>query len=310
MIEGILVIGILVCLCLIYLMHLRIRQLSTELFNMKNRMELTDDELDRLVKDIEDFRERMGLNDPIHEQLFRYLAQILKFDFGNSYVDKQPVIRLIMERIPASLELTFAGMLVYFFVAIPLGLISAIKRFSIIDNIATFIAVMGQAMPIYWLGIMLIILFGVKLQILPISGRESLAHLILPAVTLGAFLTPIGMRLTRSAMIDVLNQDYIRTARAKGLSNLTIYVKHALKNAILPVIAVVFVQMGGLMSGAVVTETVFAWPGLGRLSAHAILAGDYPMERALVILFSTFVITANAVGDIFIAYIDPRIRMR
>ena len=262
------------------------------------------------VKDIEAFRERMGLNDPIHEQLFRYLAQILKFDFGNSYVDKQPVIRLIMERIPASLELTFAGMLVYFFVAIPLGLISAIKRFSILDNIATFIAVMGQAMPIYWLGIMLIILFGVKLQILPISGRESLAHLILPAVTLGAFLTPIGMRLTRSAMIDVLNQDYIRTARAKGLSNLTIYVKHVLKNAILPVIAVVFVQMGGLMSGAVVTETVFAWPGLGRLSAHAILAGDYPMVRALVILFSTFVITANAVGDIFIAYIDPRIRMR
>ena len=259
--------------------------------------------------DIEEFRQLMGLNDPIHVQLFRYLSKVLRLDFGNSYVSKQPVTRLILERIPASFELTFAGLLVYFCVAIPLGLISAIKRFSFIDNLATFLAVIGQAMPIYWFGIILIIFFGVKLQILPISGRESLLHLILPALTLGAFLMPIGMRLTRSAMIDVLNQDYIRTARAKGLSNLSVYCKHAMKNAVLPVIAVVFVQMGGLMSGAVVTETVFAWPGLGRLSAHAILAGDYPMVRALVILFSTFVIVANTIGDIIIAYIDPRIRM-
>jgi len=260
-------------------------------------------------KDIVEFRQMMGLNDPIHVQLFRYLGQVFRLDFGDSYVSKQPVTHRIAERIPATLQLTFAGLLVYFCFAIPLGIVSAVKRFSLIDNFATLIAVMGQAMPIYWFGIVLIIIFGVKLQILPISGRDSLAHLILPAFTLGAFLTPIGMRLTRSAMIDVLNQDYIRTAKAKGLSNLTVYFKHALKNAILPVIAVVFVQMAGLMSGAVVTETVFAWPGMGRLATHAILAGDYPMVRALVILFSTFVIVANTLGDILMAYLDPRIRM-
>ena len=169
---------------------------------------------------------------------------------------------------------------------------------------------MGQAMPIYWLGIMLIIFFGVKLQILPISGKGGFLHLILPAATLGTALAPIVMRMTRSAMSDVLNQDYIRTARANGLSNTTIYFKHAIKNAILPVIAIIFVQIGSLLSGAVVTETVFAWPGLGRLATTAILASDYPLVRALVIMFTIFVVIANLLGDIIIAQLDPRIRIK
>lgn len=261
-------------------------------------------------QDIEKFRTEMGLNDPIVTQWLRFLWQVARFDFGESYINKQPVTVLMLERLPATAQLTFAAFIFSLSVSITLGIVSAIKRFSWIDNLSTFLALMGQAMPIYWLGIMLIIYFGVKLQILPISGKGSFLHLILPAVTLGTALAPIVMRMTRSAMSDVLNQDYIRTARANGISNTTIYFKHAIKNAILPVIAIIFVQIGSLLSGAVVTETVFAWPGLGRLATTAILASDYPLVRALVIMFTIFVVIANLLGDIIIAQLDPRIRIK
>jgi len=261
-------------------------------------------------QDIEQFRTDMGLNDPLVTQLLRFLWQVARFDFGESYINKQPVTVLMLERLPATAELTFAAFVFSLSLSITLGIVSAIKRFSWIDNLSTFLAIMGQAMPIYWLGIMLIIFFGVKLQILPISGKGGFLHLILPAVTLGTALAPIIMRMTRSAMSDVLNQDYIRTARANGLSNTTIYFKHAIKNAILPVIAIIFVQIGSLLSGAVVTETVFAWPGLGRLATTAILASDYPLVRALVIMFTIFVVAANLLGDIIIAQLDPRIRIK
>lgn len=262
------------------------------------------------ARDIEKFRSEMGFNDPIILQLARFMVQVAKLDFGNSYINKLPVTTLILERLPASVQLTACAFLFSLCLSIPLGILSAIKRFSWIDNTSTFLALMGQAMPIYWLGIMLIILFGVKLMWLPISGRGGFLHLILPGITLGTALAPIVMRMTRSAMSDVLNQDYIRTARACGLPNIKIYFKHAVKNAILPVIAVIFFQIGSLLSGAVVTETVFAWPGLGRLAATAILAGDYPLVRALVILFTVFVVAANLVGDILIARLDPRIRIK
>ena len=261
-------------------------------------------------QDIEQFRTDMGLNDPLVTQWLRFLWQVARFDFGESYINKQPVTVLMLERLPATAELTFAAFVFSLSLSITLGIVSAIKRFSWIDNLSTFLAIMGQAMPIYWLGIMLIIFFGVKLQILPISGKGGFSHLILPAVTLGTALAPIIMRMTRSAMSDVLNQDYIRTAKANGLSNTTIYFKHAIKNAILPVIAIIFVQIGSLLSGAVVTETVFAWPGLGRLATTAILASDYPLVRALVIMFTIFVVIANLLGDIIIAQLDPRIRIK
>ncbi len=258
--------------------------------------------------DIEEFREKMGFNQPIIVQWAQFFGQVAQFDFGESYISKQPVIALISDRAPASLILTAAGFLVSIAIAIPLGVISAIKRFSIIDNIVTLFALLGQAMPIYWLGILLVILFGLRLGWLPISGNDTPKHLILPAITLGVSLIPIVMRMTRSAMNDVLEQDYIRTAKAFGISKASIFVKYGLKNAILPVIAVVFVQAGTLLSGAVVTETVFAWPGLGRLATTAILAGDYPLVRALVILSTVFVVFANLMGDILIAKLDARIR--
>jgi ABC-type dipeptide/oligopeptide/nickel transport system permease component len=194
-------------------------------------------------------------------------------------------------------------------VAIPVGVLAAIRRYSIIDNVATFSALMGQAMPLYWLGIMLIIVFGVWLEWLPISGSDSLVHLILPSVTLGAWILPINMRLVRSGMLDVLTKDYIRTARAKGLNERKVLIKHAFKNAAIPLVTVSGMQLSLLIGGAVVTETVFAWPGLGRLAVDSIRMGDYPVVQAIVVSFALCVVFGNFVADLVAALIDPRIRL-
>jgi ABC-type dipeptide/oligopeptide/nickel transport system permease component len=184
-----------------------------------------------------------------------------------------------------------------------------VRRYSLADNLATFVALVGQAMPLYWFGIMLIIIFGVWLHWLPISGSGSLAHLVLPAITLGSWMLPINMRLVRSGMLDVLNQDYIRTARAKGLTEKKVLIKHAFRNAALPLITILGMQIGLLLGGAVVTETVFAWPGMGRLAVDSIRVGDYPVVQAVVVVFAFFVIIGNLVADILAALIDPRIRL-
>ena len=194
-------------------------------------------------------------------------------------------------------------------VAIPVGVIAAIRRYSVLDNIATFAALVGQAMPLYWFGIMLIIIFGVWLGWLPISGSHSLVHLILPAVTLGSWILPINMRLVRSSMLEVLAQDYIRTARAKGIIERKVLYKHAFKNAAIPLVTVLGMQFGLLLGGAVVTETVFAWPGLGRLAVDSIRMGDYPVVQAIVVIFALCVILGNLAADILAALIDPRIRL-
>ena len=187
-------------------------------------------------------------------------------------------------------------------------MIAAIRRYSVMDNVATFIALMGQAMPLYWFGIMLIIVFGVWLGWLPVSGSDSLAHLILPAITLGSWVIPVNMRLVRSGMLDVLTQDYIRTARAKGLTEKKVLIKHAFKNAAVPLVTVIGTQFGLLLGGAVVTETVFAWPGLGRLAVDSIRMGDYPVVQAIVVVFALFVVVGNLAADMLAAFIDPRIR--
>jgi peptide/nickel transport system permease protein len=205
--------------------------------------------------------------------------------------------------------LALAALLVVNIVAIPVGVISAIRRYSLTDNIATFLALIGQAMPLYWLGIMLIIIFGIWLRWFPISGSDTLSHLVLPAVTLGSWILPVNMRLVRSGMLEVLSQDYIRTARAKGLAERKVLVKHAFKNAAIPVVTVLGMQLGLLLGGAVVTETVFAWPGLGRLAVDSIRMGDYPVVQAIVVVFAFFVVIGNLVADILAALIDPRIRL-
>jgi peptide/nickel transport system permease protein len=252
----------------------------------------------------------MGLDRPVIVQYLVFLKKIvLHGDFGNSFVSKTPALAMMLERVPATLSLSLMAVVLANALAIPMGIISAVKRYTIFDNLVTFLAIVGQAMPLYWLGIMLIIIFGVFLGWLPISGSDTIWHMILPAVTLGAWLLPVNMRLVRSGMLDVLNQDYIRTARAKGLLERKVMVKHAFKNAVIPLVTVTGMQLSLLLGGAVVTETVFAWPGLGRLAVESIRMGDYPVVQAIVVFFALCVVSGNLLADILTALIDPRIRL-
>jgi len=262
------------------------------------------------MEDIAIFKKQMGLDRPVIVQYFDFLRKvILHGDFGESFVAKIPAIELIVERLPATVQLAVAALIVINFIAVPVGMIAAIRRYSLMDNVATFTALVGQAMPLFWFGIMLIIIFGVWLGWLPISGSGTLLHLILPAVTLGSWILPVNMRLVRSGMMEVLNQDYIRTARAKGLAEKKVLIKHAFKNAAIPVVTVSGMQFGALLGGAVVTETVFAWPGLGRLAVDSIRMGDYPVVQAIVVIFAMIIVLANLTADIVAALIDPRIRL-
>jgi peptide/nickel transport system permease protein len=262
------------------------------------------------MEDIARFKKEMGLDRPVIIQYLSFVGKLVTSgDFGDSFVAKVPAMRLIKERFPATAKLALASLIFVTIISIPVGVISAIKRYSLIDNVATFIALVGQALPLYWFGIMLIIIFGVWLKLLPISGSSSIAHLVLPAVTLGSWILPINMRLVRSGMLDVLNQDYIRTARAKGLAERKVLVKHAFKNAAIPLVTVLGMQTGALLGGAVVTETVFAWPGLGRLAVDSIRIGDYPVVQAVVVIFALFAVMGNLIADILAAMIDPRIRL-
>lgn len=262
------------------------------------------------IKDIEIFKKQMGLDRPVIVQYGDFLYKaIFHGDFGQSFVAKVPALQLIAERLPATIKLTVVVMIFVNLVSIPVGMISAIRRYSLIDNVATFFALVGQAMPVYWFGIMLIIVFGVWLRWFPISGSDSLAHLVLPAVTLASWTLPVNMRLTRSGMLEVLTQDYIRTARAKGLTEKKVLIKHAFRNAAIPLITVLGMQIGLLLGGAVVVETVFAWPGLGSLAVNSIRIGDYPVVQAIVVIFAFFVILSNLAADILAALIDPRIRL-
>lgn len=262
------------------------------------------------VQDIAKFKKQMGLDRPVPVQYLDFLRKVvLHGDFGNSFMAKVPAAKLVRERLPATIELALAALILVNLVALPVGIISAIRRYSLLDNVATFTALLGQAMPLYWFGIMLIIIFGVWLRWLPISGSDTLAHLVLPAITLASWILPINMRMVRSGMLDVLNQDYIRTARAKGLMERKVLIKHAFKNAAIPVVTISGMQLGVLLGGAVVTETVFAWPGLGRLAVDSIRMGDYPVVQAIVVVFALFVVIGNLAADILAALIDPRIRL-
>jgi peptide/nickel transport system permease protein len=262
------------------------------------------------AKDIALFRTQMGLDRPVVVQYIDFLSKVvLHGDFGVSFVYKVSATDLVIERFPATFKLAVAAFLFINLIAVPVGIIAAVRRYSLVDNIATFIALVGQAMPLYWFGIMLIIVFGVWLRWLPISGSETISHLILPAITLGSWILPINMRLVRSSMLEVLSQDYIRTARAKGIRESKVLYKHAFKNAAIILVTLLGMQFGLLLGGAVVTETVFAWPGLGRLAVDSIRLGDYPVVQAIVVVFAFFVVIGNLTADILAAMIDPRIRL-
>jgi len=265
---------------------------------------------DATAEDIAKFRTAMGFDDPVAVQYVRFLKGAVRGDFGESLRHGEPAMGLVLERLPATFELAGAGLLIALGLAIPAGIVSAVRRNTSVDYVSTVVALLGQAMPTFWLGIMLILIFSVLVESLKKTGRGGLEHLILPAITLGLFTTARITRLTRSGMLEVLGQDYIRTARAKGVGEPPVVWKHALKNASIPIVTIVGIELGTLLGGSVITETIFAWPGVGRLSVQAIFNRDYPVvQSAVFLLASTFVIV-NFLVDVIYTYLDPRIRFR
>ncbi len=264
---------------------------------------------DVTAEEVARFRKAMGFDDPLPVQYWRFLRGVLQGNFGNSLRHDEPALALVWERMPATLELTVVALAVALLLAIPAGIVSAIFRNTALDYVSTVVALIGQAMPTFWLGIMLILVFAVGLQALPSSGRGSLTNLILPALTLGLFTAARTMRLTRSALLEVLGQDYVRTARAKGVAERGVVWKHALRNASIPVITIVGLELGTLLGGAVITETIFAWPGVGRLSVQAIYNRDYPLVQASVFVLASIFVLVNLAVDLVYTYLDPRIRL-
>lgn len=265
---------------------------------------------DATAEDIARFRKAMGFDDPVAVQYMRFLKGALRGDFGESVRHGEPALGLVLERLPATFELAGAGLVLALCLAIPTGIVSAVRRNTVVDYVSTVVALLGQAMPTFWLGIMLILVFSVRLSWLPSSGRGDLEHLILPAITLGLFTTARITRLTRSGMLEVLGQDYIRTARAKGVSEPPVVWKHALKNAAIPIVTIVGIELGTLLGGSVITETIFAWPGVGRLSVQAISNRDYPVVQAAVFLLASTFVIVNFLVDLTYTYLDPRIRFK
>jgi peptide/nickel transport system permease protein len=254
------------------------------------------------------FARQLGLDRPLHVQYGVFLQRGLQGDFGQSLRYSQPALPLVLERLPATLELTLAALVVSLVVAIPAGVISAVRRNSPTDTLTMLGALFGQSMPVFWLGIMLILLFSVRLEVFPTSGRGTLAHLVLPAVTLGLYSTARVTRLVRAGMLEVIGQEYIRTAWAKGLADRVVIYKHALRNTLIPVVTVVGLELGTLLGGAVITETVFAWPGVGRLAVTAIFQRDYPVVQAAVCVTALIFVVSNLLVDIVYGWLDPRIR--
>jgi len=253
-------------------------------------------------------RHQLGLDQPIYLQYWRFLSHAVRGDLGTSIVQQQPVVRLIIEQLPATIELTVAGMGVAIVLGITTGVVAAIRPNSLVDSAIMIVATIGVAVPSFWLALLLILAFAVAVHWLPAAGGEGLSHLILPAIALGFGTAAVIARLTRSSMLDVLCQDYIVTARAKGLPQRIVVYRHALKNALIPVITVVGLQFGTLLSGAVIIETVFARPGIGRLAVDAILNKDYPLVQGTILVAAAAYVLANLAVDLLYGVVDPRMR--
>jgi len=250
----------------------------------------------------------LGLDQPLPVQYAIYVKNLARGDLGQSILSRRPVAEHIWERLPATVELGFVAMFLSVLIGVPLGVYSAVRRGGIMDGAARVFAVLGQSMPTFWLGLMLILFFGVVLGLLPAGGRGGLEHLILPAFTLGYFTSAAILRLTRSAMLEVLGSDYIKFARLKGLHEQVVLWKHGLKNALLPVVTFAVMLFVQFLGGAVVTETVFAWPGLGRLILESITTRDYPIVQAGVLVLSALYLVGNLFVDVLYSYLNPRIR--
>ena len=258
---------------------------------------------------IDQFRRDMGFDRPWIVQYGEFLWRAVQGDFGVSLRQRQPTFTLIMERMPATLELAFAALVISVVVALPIGIISASRRNSAADNLGMLFALIGQSVPVFWLGLMLILVFGVYLRVLPVAGRGSWEHLILPAFSLATFSLARNARIIRSSLLEVLGQDYVRTARAKGLRERVVLYQHALRNALIPVVTLIGLEFGTLLGGAIITETIFAWPGVGRLTVQAIFARDLPLVQTAVTVLATVFVLLNLLVDLLYTYLDPRIKL-
>ncbi len=258
--------------------------------------------------DILALRRHLGLDQPLPVQFAIFIADAVRGNFGTSYYYNNPAFSLVMDHLPATLELTVAGMAVSLLIAFPLGILSAVRRNSWLDFFGRIFALLGISFPNFWLGIMLILIFAVRLNWVPPSGYGGIQYLILPAVTLGMILAGISTRLIRSSVLDVLAADYVRTARAKGLPSLQVITRHVVRNALLPVVTYIGLQFGTLLGGAVIVEQVFSWPGVGQLALGAVNQGDFPLVQASVLVLATILILVNLLVDMSYVFIDPRIR--
>jgi peptide/nickel transport system permease protein len=253
------------------------------------------------------FRAQNGLDKPVHIQYINYISQILKGDLGVSMRQQTPVTELILERFPATLKLTFSALFLSIIISFPLGIFVALKRNTVWDLFGTTFALIGQATPSFWTGLMLILIFGVTLKILPISGSDTWRHLVLPSVTLSFFVTGRLTRLIRSGMLEVMGTEYIRTARVKGLYERTVIWVHALKNASIPVVTMIGLEFASLLGGALIIETIYAWPGIGRLVINAVLQRDFPIVQGVVLISAATFVVVNLIVDLFYSVLDPRI---
>jgi peptide/nickel transport system permease protein len=264
--------------------------------------------MDIQAKDVNEFRQRLGFNDPLAVQYARFLGGALRGDFGESLRYRRDALGLVLERLPATLLLAGTAMALTLAIAVPLGVVAAVRRDSAFDHVSTIATVLGQAIPGFWLGLMLIYVFAVQLRWLPTGGMGGLAHLVMPAVVLAAFYAARVARLTRSAVLDTLNEDYVLTARAKGLAETRVIGKHTLRNSAIPIVTLAGLEAGQLLGGAVVTETIFAWPGLGRLTVQALLNRDFPVVMAAVSFTSIVYTLMNLLVDLAYGWLDPRVR--
>lgn len=284
-----------------------------------------------------ELRRGLGLDRPLIERFFVFLGNAVQFDFGESFYHRRPVGEVIAERLPATIELSLVALLVALITAIPLGVLAAIRKNSIFDRLATVFSLLGVSLPGFWFGILLLMLFAVHLQILPVSGRIGFAsevptvtgfllidtllagdlgafrdacrHIILPAITLGLPMTAILMRVTRTSMLEVLRQDYVTFADAKGLSRRRVLYRHALKNALIPTVSVAAIETGSLLGGNMIVETVFGWPGLGRLVVESIFLRNYPLVQAAVLFYAVTYVLLNFLADILYTILNPRVKL-
>jgi peptide/nickel transport system permease protein len=261
-------------------------------------------------EEIEALRDQLGLNDSLIVQYGRFMSEAVRLDFGDSLWLNRPVLDSVAERIWATGRLALAAMVIALLVSFPLGILAALRQRTIVDYLVSVLSLIGQSVPSFWLGIMLILIFARQLRLLPSAGSDTWQHLVLPAVTLALPLVGVLTRLVRSGLLEVMHEDYIRTARAKGVSSSAVLTRHAMRNMLIPVVTVIGIQLGNLLGGAVIVETVFGWPGIGRLLVNAIFQRDYPLVQASILFITTTFILINLLVDISYVYLDPRIRLQ